>query len=140
MRKSLIAGGVYFALVFSLGVILGVLRVTVVAPRLGVAGAMAVEAPIMLAVSWFICGGVMTRLDLGAERGERSLMSATALVLIVIAELALARFLAGQTFGELLASYRSAPALMGLASQVAFVLFPLFRLRRKRFSTARTRL
>lgn len=139
MGKSLTAGGVYFGLVFSLGVILGVLRVTVVAPRLGVAGAMAVELPIMLIASWIICGGVLTRFDIGAERGERSLMSATALVLIVIAELALARLLAGQTFGETLASYRNIPAIMGLATQVAFVLFPLFRLRRDRF-TVRTRL
>ncbi|MFZ4606559.1 MAG: hypothetical protein ACOYM5_09905 [Caulobacter sp.] len=135
MRKALIAGGVYFTLVFSLGVILGVLRVTVVAPRLGMAGAMAVELPIMLAVSWLVCGGVIKRLEIGAERGERGLMSATALVLIVVAELALARVLAGQTFGEVLASYRSMPALMGLATQVAFVLFPLFRLRQQRFAT-----
>jgi hypothetical protein len=34
-----------------------------------------------------------------------------------------------------LASYKNVPAVMGLATQVAFVLFPLFRLRRQRFVT-----
>jgi len=134
MRKALLAGGVYFALVFSLGVILGVLRVLVVAPRLGPGGAMALEIPVILTVSWIVCGGVMERLDIGARRGERSVMSVTALVLIVAAELALARYLAGQTLADTLASYRNLPAFMGLASQVAFVLLPLFRLRRQSFT------
>lgn len=129
MRKALIAGAAYFAAVFSLGFLMGVLRVLVVAPRLGEGGALLLELPVMLAASWLACGGLMTRFAVGARPGERVVMSAAALVLLLIAEPVGAMVLFGRAPGELLDAYRTVPALLGLASQVAFVLFPLFRRR-----------
>jgi hypothetical protein len=129
MRKALIAGAAYFAAVFSLGFLMGVLRVLVVAPRLGEGGALLLELPVMLAASWLLCGALMTRFGVSARPGDRVVMSGTALVLLMIAEPAGAMILFGRTPGEVIASYRTVPALLGLASQVAFVLFPLFRRR-----------
>jgi len=129
MRKAVFAGAAYFVAVFSLGFLLGVLRVLVVAPRLGVGGAVLLELPVMLTASWMICGAVITRLGVGPLPRDRIAMSVTALVLLLIAEPVGAMILFGRTPGELIDSYRTGPALLGLASQVAFVLFPLFRRR-----------
>lgn len=126
MRKALIAGGLYFAAVFALGFLLGTLRVLVVAPRLGEMGAVLLELPIMLAASWLVCGALMARFEVGA-RGTRAVMSAVALILLLIAEPVGAMLLFGRTPGELLESYRTGVAVLGLVSQIAFVLFPLFR-------------
>lgn len=130
MRKPLIAGVAYFAVVFSLGFLMGVLRVLVMAPRLGESGALMLELPVMLTASWLACGWLMARFGVGPRLGERAAMSGMALVLLLIAEPAGAMILFGRTPGELLDSYRTVPALLGLVSQVAFVLFPLFRRRR----------
>lgn len=127
MRKALIAGVVYFAAVFSLGFLLGTVRVLVAAPRLGELGAVLLELPVMLTASWLICGVLMARFGVDARPSARGLMSVTALVLLLIAEPVGAMLLFGRTPGELLESYRTPVAIMGLASQIAFVLFPLFR-------------
>ena len=126
MRKALIAGGLYFAAVFALGFLLGTLRILVAAPRLGETGAVLLELPVMLAASWLACGALMARFDVGA-RGTRAAMSVVALILLLIAEPLGALLLFGRTPGELLESYRSGVAILGLVSQIAFVLFPLFR-------------
>lgn len=130
MRKALIVGVVYFAAVFALGFLMGVLRVLAAAPRLGELGALALELPVMLAASWLVCGWLMRRFNIGGRPGERWTMSAVALVLLLVAEPLGAMILFGRTPADLLASYRTTPALLGLASQVAFALFPLFRRRR----------
>lgn len=129
MRKALIAGAAYFAAVFSLGFLLGVLRVLIIAPQLGEGPAVLLELPVMLTASWVACGIVMRRFGIGARKGSRAMMSAVALVLLLIVEPIGAMILFGRTPGDLLGSYRTFPALLGLASQVAFVSFPLFRRR-----------
>ena len=126
MRKALIAGVAYFAAVFTLGFLLGTVRVLVAAPRLGELGAVLLELPVMLTASWLICGVLMGRFEIGA-RGTRAVMSAVALVLLVIAEPVGAMLLFGRTPGDLFESYRTPVAILGLVSQIAFVLFPLFR-------------
>lgn len=127
MRKALIAGGAYFAAVFTLGFLMGVLRVLAVAPRLGEAGAMMLEAPIMLIASWLLCGLLMTRFGVGAASADRVVMSGVAFILLLVVEPLGAMLLFDRTPADMVASYRATPALLGLASQVAFVLFPLFR-------------
>ena len=129
MRKALIAGAVYFAVVFALGFLMGVLRVLVMAPRLGEVGGLMLELPVMLTASWLACGWLMSRFGVGPRPGGRATMSGVALVLLLIAEPAGAMILFGRSPGDLLGTYRTPAALLGLASQVAFVLFPLFRRR-----------
>ena len=57
------AGALYAIVVFSIGFILGTIRVLLLAPRLGETTAVIVEAPIMLAASWFVCRWCVDRLD-----------------------------------------------------------------------------
>lgn len=127
MRKALIAGVVYFGAVFSLGFLMGVLRVLVMAPRVGETGAVLLELPVMLAASWLACGRLVRVFGIGAGTADRAVMGASALFLLLVAETAAALVLFGRTPDEWLGSWRTTPALLGLASQVAFGLFPLFR-------------
>ncbi|MBD3765451.1 MAG: hypothetical protein IE927_12185, partial [Rhodobacterales bacterium] len=46
----------YAGSAFALGCVLGVLRLTLVAPRLGEVAAVALELPVMLAASWGLAG------------------------------------------------------------------------------------
>ena len=49
------AGALYAIIVFLIDFILGIIRVLLLAPRLGETTAVIIEAPIMLAASWFVC-------------------------------------------------------------------------------------
>jgi hypothetical protein len=49
------AGALYAIIIFVVGFILGTIRVLLLAPRLGETTAVIIEAPIMLAASWFVC-------------------------------------------------------------------------------------
>ena len=55
MFQATKAGALYAIVVFSIGFILGTIRVLLVAPRQGETTAVIIEAPIMLAASWFVC-------------------------------------------------------------------------------------
>ena len=55
MFQATKAGALYAIVVFSIGFILGTIRVLLLLPRLGETTAVIVEAPIMLAASWFVC-------------------------------------------------------------------------------------
>src|SRR5260370_35001024 len=56
-------GAVYAIIVFLIGFILGTIRVLLLAPRLGETIAVIVEAPVILAASWFVCRWCVDRLD-----------------------------------------------------------------------------
>jgi hypothetical protein len=49
------AGALYATIVFLIGFILGTIRVLLLVPYLGKMTAVIIEAPIMLAASWFVC-------------------------------------------------------------------------------------
>ena len=70
--SSVIKGGAaYFALVFAAGFALGVVRVLVLAPRLGALSAVALELPLILTVSWIACGWVLKRFSVPPRAGPR---------------------------------------------------------------------
>jgi hypothetical protein len=121
------AGSLYFALVFAAGAVLGTLRVLVLEPALGEAGAVALEVPVMLAIAWIACGFVLARLRVPPRWPVRAGMGAVAFVLLMAAEAALGMLVLGRSPGEHLAAYRAAPALMGLGAQILFALMPLLR-------------
>ena len=66
------AGTLYAIIVFLIGFILGTVRVLLVVPHLGETTAVIVEAPIMLAGSWFVCGWCVDRLDVRRTVPTRS--------------------------------------------------------------------
>jgi hypothetical protein len=116
----------YFALVFLAGFALGAIRVLFVAPRWGELPATLLEAPIMLAVSWFACGAAIRKFGVPGRRAGLA-MGAVAFVLLMTAELALSLFGFRRSPAEFLHGYATPAGLVGLASQIAYGLFPIFR-------------
>jgi subtilisin len=56
MTNAFKAGAAYFAVVFMAGFMLGVLRVVVLVPRFGETAAVLAELPVILLISWIVCG------------------------------------------------------------------------------------
>lgn len=118
----------YFAIAFAAGFALGTVRVLAVAPLFGELGAVALELPVMLAVSWLAAGWCVRRFTVPARAGPRLVMGGLAFALLMLAELGVSVFAFGRSPAEHLAKYRQASALVGLAAQVAFALFPWVRM------------
>ena len=126
-RPALIAGCVYFSIVFAAGFALGVPRTLWIAPAIGELRAVLLEVPVMLAIAWVACDRVLRRIDVGPGRASRLLMGGAALVLLLAAEAALAVLVSGQTLAEHVMGYARPAALVGGAAQVASACFPLVR-------------
>jgi hypothetical protein len=127
MVAAIKAGMVYFAVVFAAGFALGVVRVLYVIPRLGETRAVLIEVPLMLALSWWMCGAVIRHFSVPKRTADRAMMCATALVLLMLGELAVAMLAFGRSAAEFLNSLANPNGTIGLAGQMAFVLFPLIR-------------
>jgi hypothetical protein len=123
------AGLSYFLLVFAAGFILGTIRVLLLVPAVGEWAATLIELPVILAIAWFVCGLAIRRYAVSPQVSARFAMGAIALVLLLAAEILLAILLFGE--GPILyATRRMEPAgLSGLAGQLCFALFPLWRMR-----------
>jgi hypothetical protein len=121
---ALKAGIAYFAVVFAAGFALGTLRVTIVAPRVGETGALLLELPLILALSWVACAWLVRRHDVAAAAGPRLAMGAVAFALLMAAEAGLSTLVFGRSLAQHLAAYRTANGQLGLAAQLAFAAFP----------------
>ena len=129
MTSALKAAFGYFAAVFAAGFLLGVARTLLIAPRTGDLPAVALELPLILAVSWFACGWAIRRHDVVSESGARLVMGVTSFILLMAAELAVSTLIAGRSLDEHMALYRTAPVLLGLCGQLVYAALPLIRLR-----------
>jgi hypothetical protein len=114
----------YVAPVFALAFLIGALRVTVIAPVTGPLLAVALELPVVLALSWVVAGRVLGRWPLGPR--PRLAMAALAFALLMLVE-ALTALAFGQRPADFLAGFATPPGALGLAGQVAFGLVPLIR-------------
>ncbi|MDX2221621.1 MAG: hypothetical protein SFV21_02665 [Rhodospirillaceae bacterium] len=117
----------YFAIAFSVGFALGTVRVMLVVPLIGDFGAVALELPVMLAVSWLAAGWCVRRFAVPARAAPRLLMGGLAFALLMLAELGVSVLAFGRSPADHLATYRQAAALAGLAAQVGFALLPWLR-------------
>jgi hypothetical protein len=91
------AGATYFSLVFGAGFVLGAIRVPFLVPRLGERNAELLEAPVMLAVIFFVSRYIARRFVLAASASV--LVGLLALALLVGAELLLGSFM-GRSFWD----------------------------------------
>ena len=121
----------YFAVVFAGGFVLGTMRVFLLIPAFGPLRAVLIELPFMLLLSWLTCGWAMRRFAVRRQKAAL-VMGAAAFVFLMAAELALARFGFGQSVGEFLRGLITSAGAVGLAGQLAFALFPVFRLAMER--------
>jgi hypothetical protein len=90
------AGALYAIIVFLIGFVCGTIRVLLLVPRLGETTAVTVEAPIMLAASWFVCRWCVDRLSARRTVPAQSLMGLVAFLVLMSAEVGL-----GALFGPI---------------------------------------
>ena len=119
----------YFSTVFAVGFAVGATRVIWLQPRVGEAAAVALEAPLMIVVSWIACAHVVHWARPPATVPARLAMGGMALSLLLTVDALLGWAAFGRSFAEQLASYGRVPGALGLAAQCAFGLLPLVRLR-----------
>ena len=125
MPQVLWSGALYFAIVFIAAFALGVLRVTVIAPRLGDIKAVLIEVPIMLGIAWFVCSQVVHQFEVPSEWLPRLVMGTSAFLLLMVAEPSIAVFGLGRTLALYFGTFRSTAGIIGLLGQIAFALIPL---------------
>jgi len=126
--RILKAGLIYFACVFGIGFVLGVVRVSWLVPMLGVRRAELLELPVMLAASFLVARGVVRRFDLLSLR-QRLAAGLVALGLMVTAELGLA--VAVQGLAGYVASRDPVSGAAYLLALAAFALMPWLAGRRR---------
>ena len=131
MQNVLKAGIAYFLTVFAVGFALGTLRTLVLAPALGELLAVAIELPIILTASWFLCAWTIRRFSITEALADRISVGAIAFFLLMLAEVLLSTQLAGRDLATHVALYKTAPAQIGLLGQIAFALFPLWQAGRR---------
>jgi len=123
-RRSILAGLIYFALVFALGFVLGTLRVLYMAPLLGERWAVLIELPVIVAGCAAAAVVGLRAAGLHAERQlrARAVMGLVAVGLLLTLELSLVRWLRGLSLRDALIggdwvatlAYRASLFLMGV--------------------------
>lgn len=125
--RVVVAALAYFCIAFAAGFLFAVPRILLVEPQLGPLGAVALEAPLMLAVCWFASGFALRRFAPGASLGVRAAIGALWLLFLLSAELAVGLWLRGLYLEQAIAAFVTAPGLLGLATQAICATFPVLR-------------
>ena len=124
MRDFLLSTLAYFGIVFGAGFALGVLRLLVVAPRLGEARAELLEMPIMLVIVYFAARFVVGRFRI--EKLMPALaVGGVALGLMLALEFTLVLTVRGLTFDAWYADRDPAAFAAYLAGLLAFAMMPV---------------
>ena len=132
MRAALLLGLLYFAVVFTFAFGMGVARTLIVAPRLGPAVAVLLEVPVLVIASWLTARRLLRHRRL--TLGEATVMGATAFLLTMASEAALAGELRGQAVSEWATDLVTPLGLVGLMGQLMFGAMPLLLLGTRRKS------
>jgi hypothetical protein len=119
----------YFLIVFGVGFVLGALRVTLLAPRLGERLAELSEMPVMFVAIYFAAGWVVRRHGARVHGAGWLGVGLLALVFMLGAELLLAVALAGRSVGEYIASRDPVAGAVYLALLILFAAMPWLRRR-----------
>ena len=120
--KTVRAALLYFGVVFGVGFILGTARVLWVVPRLGPRAAELMEAPIMVAASFWAARWIVRRMEVPAARTARLGMGVGALLLMLAAEFGLVLRVRGIGIAEYLATR---DPVSGTAYYLALLVFAL---------------
>lgn len=127
-RRWAAPGALYFAAVFATGFVLGVVRTLWVLPRAGPVGAVLIELPVILAVSWGVARALLRRWPLDTPGALA--MGAFAFALLMLGEAGISVLLAGRSLAEHLALYARPEHLLGLLGQLVFAALPAWLARR----------
>lgn len=131
LPRAIGAGAAYAAMVFAFAFVTGAIRTVITSqvPAIGQLAAVLIELPIILFFAWRICESVMRWMRVSPDTSVRLLTCATALIVMLGAEYALSGLVLGRSLPAFLATYSQPEALVGLAGQIVFATFPLFRWR-----------
>ncbi len=125
--RLLRAAGLYFAIVFGVGLLLGPPRVLWLEPWLGKTLAVLCEMPLLIGAMWF--GARAAPNWAGLQAGWASLLGVGVLALVLqqIADLAVGFGLRSMTLAEQWAYFATPPGFIYAFSLVLFALMPLLR-------------
>lgn len=131
LPRAIGAGAAYAAMVFAFAFVTGAIRTVVTSQNIGVTPLVGVliELPVILYFAWQVCGSVMRWMRVSPDLSVRLLTCATALIVMLSAEYALSGLVLGRSLEAFLGTYSQPEALIGLAGQIVFATFPLFRWR-----------
>lgn len=118
--RVLLAASCYFGALFALGFACGMVRVPILEPRFGELGALAFEAPVMLAGIVLAAPWVCRRFGVPPTLGARLAMGLAALAMLLALEVLVGLWARRMTPGEI-ASRFTTPA--GVLSGVLYLLF-----------------
>ena len=113
----------YYGIIFACGTVLGILRNLLLVPRLGSTAATALEIPVMLALSWLVCGAILRRLAVSMRISARIAMGAMALAFLWLSEALLAMAL-GASASSFFTAFTTPAGTLGALAQIAFAAFP----------------
>ena len=119
------AGGLYFALVYAAGFVLGPLRELVVVPSTGRPLAVLVEAPLMVAAMILAARWSVRRFAVGPELRSRLVMGLVGLVLLLAAEAVMSSVVRGWAFGQWLGHFATTEGLISLGLFLLFAAMPM---------------
>ena len=122
-----LAGAVYFVIVFAIGFVLGTIRVLGLAPAFGETAAVLIEGPFILGASWIVCGFVIRRFHVRSSAPSRLIMGAVAFVLLISAETLLGVVGFGRSLTDVMNGYATPAGAIGLTGQALFGLFPFLQ-------------
>lgn len=110
----------YFAMVFCVGFLLGVVRTLWVAPRIGERWAEMAETPVMLLFSTISARWVAFHLSVSSAMSARLLMGGFAVALMLLAEFGLVLWVRGISISEY---FKTRDPVSGTISYIALGLF-----------------
>jgi len=119
----------YCLTVFAVGFALGALRTIYLVPALGELPAVALELPVMLAVSW-LAAGWLVRGKAALGPGDALAVGLIALILLLLFEAGLFALMNGAAPWGITRHWMTAAGALGLLGQLAFGLLPWIRARR----------
>jgi hypothetical protein len=124
VKRVLPAALAYFAIVFGVGFLLGMVRVPLLVPRIGVRAAELLEMPLMAVAIVLAARFIVQRFSLPATSRPRLAAGAIALALLLAAELALAVALSGQSVTQYVAGRDPVSGTVYAVMLVVFALMP----------------
>ena len=132
MSKVIQAGLSYFAIVLSIGFVLGVVRVPFLVPRIGERWAELAEMPIMAMVIYLAAGFLLRRFPEICSPSKSLIAGLLALALSVAAEVTLATILQDKTLAEFIGSRDKVSGSVYVVLLLVFAVMPRIRLGRQR--------
>lgn len=128
--RVLLAASCYFGVVFALGFACGLVRVPILEPRFGELGAVALEAPVMLAGIVLAAPWVCRRCSVPSTLRARLAMGLAALTLLLVFEAMVGVWARGMTLGQVLRRFASPAGMLSGVLYLAFAAMPSLLRRR----------